>query len=340
VTGTGSISGANPITLAGDLNLADLTFASTSIVALAGNNGLQSGHVAAGILQVGSTNALASQALLTMDGGTLDLDGNPLTATNTLSGAGALINTGTLVTLNATVTGSLVIGDGPISLGGDLHQADITILSDGNVQFNGVALAQGATQEVASLDVLSGAVALQTHVAVDSGLHVDGGTVQLNGKLDSGTAIYCNGGTLDLNGADLSSPIYGFGTLTNTGATANFNGPIIGNFIVADGSGSIGLNGDASQANLTFSQSGNSVSTFTGGNVSVGGVDLEAGEVQVGSGSEVNVPSGLSIGGGTFRLNGSSPSTPGSLSSTTTIHLSGGTLDLNGVDLDSSIDGL
>ncbi|HEV2969531.1 MAG TPA: autotransporter-associated beta strand repeat-containing protein [Pirellulales bacterium] len=331
ISGNGMVAGSNAITLDGNLSSANLTFKSSNRVLLGVGSTLHGVTVVSGTLKLGGSNAIGSNMTVSLDGGTLDLAGQGISVSDSITGSGTLINSGASMHLAATVAGSVTVEQGHIVFDGDLHQANLSVISNGEADINGGLLPAGTTvDEIAGLDIESGVVAFNMNTSVNSGVRANGGTIELNGHLASDTSIYCRGGTLDLNGADLSSPISGYGTLTNSGSAAHIHGPVYGGFTVAGSAANIGFDGDLSQANLTFSADGASISTLGGSTASLGGLDVDNGHVQLNS--QIDVPSGVYVGGGTFQLNQT-------LASTTTIHLSGGTLDLHGVNLASPIDG-
>ena len=172
--------------------------------------------ILAGTLQLGSGGSLASTGLLTIGGGTFDLNGNDQTV------AGLTIIPGS--------AGSIMLGD-----------ATLTVNQAGTTQFNGVISGEGGlTKTGAGLLSLTGASAYTGATTVDAG------TLRLDprGGLASTSALIVDGGIFDLeNGGQTVGSLSGTG-----GAVTLGNGSLTVDQATATGfAGSIGGDGRPDQ---------------------------------------------------------------------------------------------
>ncbi|MEM7541508.1 MAG: autotransporter-associated beta strand repeat-containing protein, partial [Pseudomonadota bacterium] len=258
--------------------------------------------VSAGTLSAGVADVIATSALLDLDGGTFDLNGNDqnIIALTDTTGTGT-VTSGVVGAVNVDVTGTGtntfdgVIQDGSGTVSLTKSGAGGTLTLAGANTFTGATTISGAggTLQAGAANVLQNS----------SGLDVGAGTTfDTNGAIQTVVAL-TGDGTVESSA--------GLGTLIHTG-TSTFAGTL------QNGAGQLRINKGTGG---TFTLTGNN--TYTGPTQISGGI-LQAGSVNaIGDTSQVNMG-----GGATLDLNGFDQ-TIGALisgSATASVTLGSGTL--------------
>lgn len=136
ITGAGGLTKSGPGTLT---------------VSNSGNNYSGLTTISAGTLQLGVTNALPSGANLTVQGGTLDLQGhNQAVNALNVTGNGVVTDTGALVTL--TVNGGGIINGATVGVGSNLNLTiggtTPLVFSNGSISVSASTINNGATFQI------------------------------------------------------------------------------------------------------------------------------------------------------------------------------------------------
>jgi len=256
---SGTLSGSGSLTKAG-----------AGVFTLSGSNSYSGGtRVSAGTLQIGNANALGTGAV-TMNAGTLDLNGANLSA-GAISGS-----TGAAITNNSSNPASLT-----------------TVIAGGSALYAG-AIVDG-TGTVALVKSGTGALTLSGSNNYSGGTTIVGGTLQLGGNNAIGTgALAVNGGTLDLNGnaASVAGLSGSGGSITNSASGTS-------TLTAAMGSGTSTYAGNITNGTgavvLTNSGAG---TLILGGSLTMAGLNAQAGVTQLtqsGSIGAVNVSAGATL---------------------------------------------
>ena len=295
---TGDISGAAS---AVSFNANTAAMAVSGIVSGAGRSLAKSGNssltltaanaydggttVNAGTLKMGNSNALGSGEVVIPVGGTLDLNGNNVLATNTLTAAslrGTLTNSGAAVDLSATpitaVGGTFTIdGSGQITLG----KIDSARIVKNGV--NTLVMAAGDTDNYdGEMVVNSGTVVMAKNGAAtrviggSNGLTLNGGKVILGGL--GGDQIY------DLVGITLNAGTFDMGGVNET--VSSLNGA----------AGAVVTNDGSATSTLTLTSGGSFAGSIrdginrlnlvqTGGNLTLTGANTYTGNTTVAAGT-------------------------------------------------------
>ena len=267
--------------------------------------------IAAGFTVKLSSATTWNQAITVNSGGTLDLNGNTLSAPTPftlngtgVAGIGALINSnGTLVTFASDITGTYSLGGtGSITLTGNV-QGTLTKIGTNTLTLGGTVDNVGLGVIANSGTLILAKTSDTNHHAIGGGnLTIAGATVQLGGS--GGDQIYdpstltINSGTFDLhalsetintftgtngtilnNGGGTSTLTYGAGGGTNT-----YSG------VIANGTGVLSL----IQSGGTYTLSG--TNTYSG-STTVNGGTLKAGSNQsFGSNSAITLANTTGVG--------------------------------------------
>lgn len=318
-----------------------------------------------GTLQAGAAVSISNNIAIA-DATTMNNNGNNLTLSGAISGAGGIskINNGRL-TLSGTNTygGDTTVNAGVLSISSQDNVANSPnlILNGGGLLGSatfaaanniGIGAASGAVGTNALIDAASGqAVTLNGVIATagnggTDGLIVNSGTGN-NGTLILGGANTFNGTTVISNGTlqvANTLALQNSGLNYNTG-TLLFDSSVsaarLGGLSSANGSQNIGLTNTAGSL-IALTVGGNNVATIYGGNLTDGG--LGGSFVKTGSGSmtlsnanysggtTVNGTAALTILGGTFG-SASSAITVGTAGGGNTFLMSGGTATASAFNL-------
>ena len=329
--GTLYVTGTGDITFSGNLTENTLVIDGNNTVILTGSNSFQSVYLESGTLELGSDSAFGEGTTIYGYGGTLDLDGQALDSSITLTDFSATLTNSSWS--SASVSGSInansptsftVTGNGNITLSGDVNYSYSTLTMDGNNTL-----------------ILAGSNGYGGYGCYGGAVNIESGTVQLatSSALAEGTTIEANsggyggyggyGGTLDLDGQWLDSSITlaNFaGTLTNSsrtpaGIAGSINADSPTSFTVT-GIGGITLSGEVDYGASTLNMDGNNTLILSGYGGYSGTVNIESGTVQLATSSalaEGTTVEASSNGYGGYGGYG------------------GATLDLDGQWLDSSI---
>jgi autotransporter-associated beta strand protein len=334
---------------------------------LSGNNTfLGDTTISGGALILDSSNALAHDAVVTMQSGTT-LTVNQRTLIGALFQTGGTVDgTGSLVsTLTVTASGALnsVIADGPDFAAGILKYTDGTTTIGAANTFTGSVKVQGGTLQLDS----SGSFDAASSLVVSAGA-----TFDLNNKQQGFSALNGNGGTVSIGAGTLVVNGTGYsefaGGLTGTGAfvkagagTQTLTGPnshgatIIsaGTLQIGNGgtNGTLGSGAVTDNAALAFNrsdtfsvpvgidgtgsveQAGTGTVTILQSNSYSGGTIVSAGVLQLGAAERLNDSGALNVSGGAFDLGGYSE-TVGAVTLTGGL-ITNGTLSANSYDLQS-----
>ena len=237
---------------------------------LSGANGYGGGTIVSfRTLQLGNSAALGTGGL-TVNGGTLDLNGNSVTVPD-FSG------TGGTVTNNGGSDATLIV-----------DQSDSTTFA-GTIQDGTYAIALSLTG--------SGELALTGTNSYSGGTEIESGTLQLGSSSALGTGgLTVNGGTLDLGGYSVTVPSFSgtAGTVTNSGGSdATLTVDQAGNTVFS------GTISDGATNKTALVLTGNGTLVLSGDNSFSGGTDIVDGTLDfandaLGSGAIV-------FGGGTLQ---------------------------------------
>jgi len=295
----------------------------SSLLTLSGTNSYTGGTTnSAGTLTAGSTTAFgASTSPLTVNGGTVDLNGNTVTV-------GALGGSGGTITNNSTST-------------------NVTLVESNSTTstFAGV-LSNGSSKTLALTKNGSGTLILSGNNTYSGPTNINAGTIQLGSATALGTsaATIASGAALDFNGQTISNVLTVQGSgISNSGALLNSNTTTPA-ALTSDITGASSFTvGGAGNLTLQRVQSSN-VFTLTkqgAGTLNLGGatttnhdnllaLDVESGTVNLGmTGSFIAIDRGLIVnGGGTVNYSGSSSNM---LSDNDEVRISNGTLNMNAV---------
>ena len=325
-TGTGVAAAAasigadagSTLTISGNIDGAQsLTKVGAGVLVLSGNNTWTGATiVSAGTLQLGAATGIPT-TVLTVNGGTFDLNGFSKTV-NTLSGTGGAIALGSgALTVNQLAAGTyagMISGAGSLTKNG----AGTLTLSGANTYSGGTTVNVGTLAgNSTSLqgNIVNNAIVAFNQTAVGTYAGAMSGTGQLT---KSGAS------TLILTGVNS----YTGGTTVTAGTLQGNTTSLQGN-IAASGSAVIfdqavaGTYAGVMSGNASLTKTGAGTLTLTGANSYSGGTRLNSGTVAVASDAR------LGTGGLTF--NGGALQTLAALTSTKAVSLLGaGTIDTNG----------
>jgi fibronectin-binding autotransporter adhesin len=299
VAGSGSITLSNTITGSGGF-----TANGTGLVALSGANTFTGGvAINGGTVQLGSSTGLGATANVVSiaSGATLDLNGQTITQTLTITGtgvgaSGALINSntttpGSFSTNLANAGGFTVGGPGAITLSGQMSGQTLTKIGAGTLTLAGTTdNNSGSVTANGGLVILAKTSTSGVHAT--SGLTVNtGGTAQLGGtggdQIYDSSAVTINGGTLDLNGK--TETIGGFNGTLSTGVVTNTNATpatlTIGNANAAGAYAGALQNGAGTVA---LTKIGTAAQTLSGTNTYSGPTSINAGSISISAASALS----------------------------------------------------
>jgi autotransporter-associated beta strand protein len=316
--GTATVSGAGTVTLAAGNTYSGGTVLNSGTLAVSNNAALGSGTLT--VTRNSTVQALTSVTLAnnaTITNGvteTLDANGNNLTNSGNISGQGAILarsSTGAgTVTLSGSnsYTGASTVDSGTLVLGNSNALPSGTALSvsnTGTLDVNGLGIL------VSSLNSASGGV-ITNSASTTNTLTVSNSTASTyNGVLAGKLALTENGGsTLTLGGVETYTGATVIGTnstlqISSSGLLGNGN---YANTIAIGANGSLALGQSGSQT-LSGAVSGAGSVTFNGTGTTVlnnsanptGGVTISSGLVRVGIS---NALSTVTLSGGVLDLNG------------------------------------
>ncbi|MGA3007052.1 MAG: autotransporter-associated beta strand repeat-containing protein [Opitutaceae bacterium] len=323
-TNTGNLTISAPIS--GAFNLVN-DGTSTGKLILTGANSFHSLDNNNGIVQIGNTTAMGTQAATISNGAGLEITGgisptNALSISGTgVSGAGVLHNVGGANTLSGTITeatDSTIAADSGTTLNlsgnltgtntnttfvgpGTITASDMTTgtggvtLSSGTLTFNGANTYTGATTVNGGTLNLSG-----TGVTVNGNLTVNSGAVSqtASNQINTASTVTMNGGSYNLNGnAQTLTALNGASGATVTVGT--------GGNLTLNGSGTSTYSGALSGAG-TITQSGTGELALTGSSAGfTGNVALSQGIVNVSGNNNVLGTSAVAVSGtGNFEVQG------------------------------------
>ena len=249
---------------------------------LSASNGYSGGTtVAAGTLRLGNTFALgATTGSLTVNGGTVNLDGYSPTV-GALSGTSGTVITTTVPGL-VTLTDS---GSASSSYGGTLSDGSgqLALVKSGS----GTLTISGSDSYSGGTTITAGTLQLGKFDALPTGnLAIDGGTLNLDGH---GVSVgELTGGSGGLITTTVASPV----TLTTKiGANVTYAG------MLTDGAGT-----------LSLVKNGTWTLALSGSNSYSGGTTINAGTLQLGNTYALGTAAGnLTVNGGIINLDGYSP---------------------------------
>jgi autotransporter-associated beta strand protein len=341
VTYGGSVSGTGALTMLGG---GSTTTAGTGSLTLTGANTYSGGtNIAAGTLlasgqsnlgtgainftdtvangatlEITSTGSLTAPVTLAAGGGTINSDGNVVTLSGVISGAGGLTvtdnfpNSGSLVltgtntyTGGTTITGNGTLqignGGGSGSIGGNVTDSGFLVFDfGGNTTFGGVISDGASAGQVVQDDTTGGTLVLAGANTYSGGTVVRAGKLSISTdanlgalsgqvELDAGTTLGITGnGTFQHNVSLSGDPTIS----VKSGLTANWSG------IISDGvtAGTLNVSGGGT---LQLSSGAN---TYTGGTTVVGGSTLQIdGDAELG-GTSGGLTLGDATSGGTLAI--------------------------------------
>ena len=326
-TGTGVAAAAasigtdagSTLTISGNIDGAQsLTKVGAGTLVLSGNNTWSGATtVSAGTLQLGAATGMTNATVLTVNGGTFDLNGFSKTVTN-LSGTGGAIALGSgALTVNQTAartyagvisgTGSLTkSGTSTLTLTGANSYSGGTTVSAGTLLGNSTSL-QG--------DIVNNStVAFNQTVA---GTYA--GTMSGTGRLTkSGTGILILTGANTYSGGTTVSA----GTLQGNSTSLQGNISATNSAVVFDQAAD-GTYAGAMSGNASLTKTGAGTLTLTGANSYSGGTRFNGGTIATASDAR--------LGTGSLTFNGGALQTLAAFNSTKAVSLLGaGTIDTNG----------
>ncbi len=300
--GTGSYTIGGVIADGGSGGHLSLVQSGTGTLTLSNTNTYSGGTtINTGKLVIGNSNSLGSGGL-TVNGGTLDLNGNQPIFTN-FSGAGG--------TITSSIAGSIlnINISSPSTYAGSIANGVALTLQGGNLTLSGSNTYTGTTT-------------------------INGGTLLggITNAFGTASALVMSSGTLDLGGlgqtfASLSGAS---GSITSSAPgssctfTINGSSPATFSGTIANGSGIISL-----------IKSGTGIQTLSGANTYTGSTTINGGALQAGVNNAFGTLSSLVMSSGTLDLNGHNQiftSLSGSSGSITSTTLGSGscTLTING----------
>jgi fibronectin-binding autotransporter adhesin len=330
-------------------------------LSLNGNNSYTGGTILqAGTLQVGDVNALGSTtSRLTIEGGTLDINGRDITV-GTLSGnAGGVIRTGITgqygLTINQVASGTF---GGSIQNG--VGQIAVTKTGTGTLRLTGSNSYSGGTQLVQGTTEISGAGTLGSGpVTINAGSSTEPGAfLYFRDTSSAGSGTYLNNGATENNVFGGATVFYDTASagdsrlVANAGANGGRGGIIsfvdnsdggtaqvelYGNgrlTIAAHNAGSVGIGSLAGDGTVTLGANNliigaNNLSTIFSGSISDSGSITKTGTGTLVLTGQNSYTGGTTILAGTLRLGNDNV-----LGSTTArLTAQGGTLDLYGRNL-------
>jgi autotransporter-associated beta strand protein len=256
-----------------------LTKIGDGVVALSGNNSFSGGvTLGAGVLALGSANALGSTGTISFNGGTLQYS-----ASNTTDYSGRFSTAASQQYRVDTNGQSVTLGSDLTSVGGTL-----TKIGSGTLTLTGTNSYDGGTTVSGGRLVATTSQSLLTDVVNNAELEfvTNGGNYSFSGTI-SGTGSLIKSGSeqLNLEGANTYSggTIVAAGTLV--GSAASLQGPIVNRGIVA-----FGFDGDGTYAGVI---SGSGSLEVRGGNLIVTGTSVYTGATTISGGSRLAVNGAL-----------------------------------------------
>jgi autotransporter-associated beta strand protein len=319
-------SAANPLTISGNISDNAMGFAlnktGTGTLILSGSNSFSGGtNISAGTLQTTAVGALPLNSVLTLNGGTLDIDGISQTVSTLSDGGvstGSIINSGAAATFNingstgSTFSGSFnasastltMNGTGPVVLSGPLKLQYFNVYA-------------GTTTLTATGSITSG-TASDVNIGDNAFFNVTGGTINT-------AAFYTSS-----NGT--SATIIGPGSnITVTGALAlnNDNGSGGGGSYFQNSGGVINV-GSITIGRTSYSGGNGTVLTAVPANNSLyltAGTINDAGTLYLGTNHLTNSNANVRIDGGTFNVSGATIITCAGNTRFSTLDVNGGTFN-------------
>ncbi|MGC3988509.1 MAG: autotransporter-associated beta strand repeat-containing protein [Chthoniobacteraceae bacterium] len=315
-------SGAGAVSLGANI-AGPGTITNSSLLTLSGTNTYTGGTTnTAGTLTAGSSTAFgASTSPLTVNGGTVDLNGNSVTV-------GALGGSGGTITNNSSSTNVTLVES-----------------NSSTSTYSGV-LANGSSKTLALTKNGTGTLVLSGNNTYSGVTNINAGTIQLGSATALGTSAttIASGAALDFNGQTISNVLTVQGSgISNGGALLNSNTTTAGaltsditgaSSFTVGGAGNLTLQRVQSSGIFTLTKQG--AGTLNLGNASTTNhdnllaLDVEAGTVNLGmTGTLIAIDRGLIINGGsTVNYSGTSTNM---LSDADEVRISNGTLNMNGV---------
>ncbi|MEO5715853.1 MAG: autotransporter-associated beta strand repeat-containing protein [Luteolibacter sp.] len=319
-----NLSGAGGMTISGKLydtfHSSGLTTAGSSILRKAGTGTLElngdSGttfgsviQIEAGTLKIGHANALGATGatgITKLQGGTLDLNGQIIGETLSVTSNSTLINSSTtaaVISADATLTANLSVNTtGNITITrliGSAAVRTITKLGNGTLTTNG-----SSHNNLAAWDIQAGKVvfANTSGYGADRSVTLNGGTLQLSGSnsdlINNGETFTINSGTFDLNGkAEAVASIGGTGgTMTNSAASTTSTLYVGGG---PSGTSSASFAGviENGAGTMKLAKEGTGTQTLTGTNTYTGATTITAGTLTLGSGGSISNSSSIVVNG-------------------------------------------
>jgi filamentous hemagglutinin family protein len=302
--GTISFTGSSDVTLSGVISGAgSLTKAGNGTVTLSGANTYTgTTTISAGTLKVGNGAAFSSSsgAILVEMGGALDLNGNAIYRTNTLTLNGTGVGSGGALTNSSTTAGYTT---SPIVLGSDTSIGSST----GSVNLAGVISGAGNLTKIGSANsTFSGANTYTGTTTVTGGGILSIGHAQGLGSTDGGTIVSSTGRLLMSNqGVGAEALTLNGGSLEVTSGTSSLSGPVTlgaDSSVRVDSGAQLTLSGLVDGTGRLNKTSGGTL-VLTGTNTYGGGTIISAGTLQLGAGGTTGSIQGNVTNNATLAFN-------------------------------------